>query len=369
MPDRYRALGLALGQPPLPLAEALDLADQAEAAGFGLLGVGDLLADSLTLVGALAERTTRAELFTSVAGWTRTPVTTALSAATAAELSRGRFRLGLGPMPRAWSEEWHGVDYSRPVERMREFVGAVRSAMESTFDSPTSFAGERYSFSNYRRFSPVVAEPVPIYLGATRTGMTSLAGEIADGLIANAVHSVSWLRDVQLPALEKGLAAGGRSRDDVDVGVLVLCAIDDDVERARQLARQAISVYFVAPYFGDLLRHHGLTRELEDGLRATAAGDREAAADAVSDELVELMAVLVRRSMCVGGWRAMKASSTGSCSRRRLAAEARLCGSRQNAYWQASAQPPTDGWAMRLSLLPRLQAPDPRSGPPSLLLE
>ncbi|MGI9658721.1 MAG: LLM class flavin-dependent oxidoreductase, partial [Gaiellaceae bacterium] len=291
MSGAYRALGLALGQPPIALAETLELAKEAEEAGFGMLGVGDLLADSFTLVGALAARTERAELFTCVAGWTRTPVSTALSSTTATELSGGRFRLGLGAMPQAWSEEWHGVDYAQPVERMREFVGAVRAALGSSFDSPTSFAGERYSFRNYVRFSPEPADPVPIYLGATRPAMTKLAGELADGVLANAVHSVAWLRDVQVPALEAGLAAAGRPRGDVDVSVLVICAIDEDVKRARQLARQAISVYFVAPYFGDLLRHHGLTREFEDGARAASVGDQEAATAAVSDELVELMAV------------------------------------------------------------------------------
>ena len=256
-----------------------------------MLGVGDLLADSFTLVGALAARTSRVELYTSVAGWTRTPVATALATTTAAELSGGRFRLGLGPMPRAWSEEWHGVDYARPVERMREFVGAIRSAMQSSLGTPTSFVGDRYSFSDYTRFSSQPADSVPIYLGATRPGMTSLAGEVADGLLANAVHSVAWLRDIQLPALESGLAAAGRGRRDIDVGVLVICAIDDDTERAIELSRRAISVYFVAPYFRDLLRHHGLERELEQGVCAASAGNQEAATAAVSDELVELVAV------------------------------------------------------------------------------
>ena len=291
MLDGYRAIGLALGQPATPLAESLALAERAEAAGFGMLGVGDAMADSFTLAGALAARTTQVELFTSVAGWTRTPVATALAAVTAAEVSGGRFRLGLGPMPRVWSEEWHGVDYTRPVERMREFVASVRAATRSSIATPVSFEGEMYSYRGYTRLSPTPVAAVPVYLGATRGGMTRLAGEIAEGLIANAVNTVEWLRDVQLPALEDGLAAGGRGRADVDVGVVVICALDEDMTRARALARRAIAVYFVAPYFADLLRHHGLARELEHGMRASERGDHEAAAAAVSDELVDLVAV------------------------------------------------------------------------------
>ncbi|MCY4086230.1 MAG: LLM class flavin-dependent oxidoreductase [Actinomycetia bacterium] len=291
MASAYRALGLALGQPPVSLDDSLAIVERAEAGGFRIFGVGDLLADSLTFVGALTQRSVHADLFTSIAGWTRTPVATALGALTASELCSGRFRLGLGPMPKVWSEQWHGVDYSQPVVRMREFVSAVRAACRSRATAPAEHAGRLYSFAGYTRPSVTPQRPVPIYLGATRPGMTHLAGEIADGLIANAVHSVAWLRDVQLPALEAGLEAAGRAREGVDVGALVICAIDDDRDGAVELVRRAISFYFVAPYFRDLLVEHGFTRDLEQGQAAFKAGAREAAARAVSDELVETVAL------------------------------------------------------------------------------
>jgi 5,10-methylenetetrahydromethanopterin reductase len=291
MEGSYRAIGLALGQPPAPLVDCLAIAERAEAAGFGILGVGDFLSDSFTFAGALAARTRQAELFTSIAGWTRSPVATAVAAVTAAELSDGRFRLGLGSMPQVWSEQWHDVDYTRPVERMREFVAAVRAAAGSSMGRPASFAGERYTFTDFARPSEGPGPPVPIYLGATRPGMTRLAGEAADGLIVNAVHSVSWLREVQLAALNEGLRSRDRARADVDVGILVMCAIDDDAARAAELARRAISFYFVAPYFRDLLEHHDFSRELEQGVSAAASGDQAAAMRAVSDELVDAVAV------------------------------------------------------------------------------
>jgi alkanesulfonate monooxygenase SsuD/methylene tetrahydromethanopterin reductase-like flavin-dependent oxidoreductase (luciferase family) len=102
------------------LADALRLAETAEGAGFGIVTTGEGPAETFSLVGALAMRTTSVELFSSTATWTRTPVTTALAASTVAELTGGRYRLGIGAMPRAWSEKWHDVDYARPVERMRD---------------------------------------------------------------------------------------------------------------------------------------------------------------------------------------------------------------------------------------------------------
>ena len=286
----FRAIGVALAQPPAPLAQSLKIVETAEAAGFDILGVGDLLADSLTYVGALTQRSRSAELFTSVAGWTRTPVSLALSALTAAELSGGRFRLGLGPMPQAWSENWHGIDYAQPIARMRDYVAAVRAACSTSLATPAGYAGTHYEFTEYTRLAGP-GPHIPIYLGATRPGMTRLVGEVGDGLIVNAVHTVSWLRDVQLPALAAGLDTAGRSRADVDVGALVLCAIDDNEAAAAELVRSALSFYFLAPYFQDILEHHGFEHELREGLAATQAGDRGAAARAVSDELLESVTV------------------------------------------------------------------------------
>src|SRR5262249_34118924 len=124
----FRAVGIAVGHPGVPLSDALDLAVAAEDAGLGLVAAGEAFGENFSLMGALAASTQRVELFTSIVGRTRTPVTTALAAATLQELSGGRYRLGLGSMPREWSEGWHGVAYDRLVERMRDYVAAVRTA-------------------------------------------------------------------------------------------------------------------------------------------------------------------------------------------------------------------------------------------------
>src|SRR5262249_34442267 len=158
-----------------------------------------------------------------------TPVTTALAAATVAELSGGRYRLGIGAMPRAWSEEWHDVDYSRPVERMRDYVAAIRTAWRQRPGAPVSHAGPFYRFRHYARDpAPPDEVPVPIYLAALRPRMSALTGEIAEGVILNVQHTKDWLRDVLWPALYEGLERGGREAADLDVGILVMCVVDDD---------------------------------------------------------------------------------------------------------------------------------------------
>lgn len=288
----FRMLGVTAAMPPVALADTLRLAELVEQRGLGMVAVGDVHADCFSMLGAFAGRTSRVELFASIAGWTRSPVATAIAARSLHEVSGGRFRLGLGPMPKQWSEDWHGVDYAHPAERMRDYVAAIRAAMRSGLGAPAAHDGPYYRFHGFQRAVPPPqdADP-PIYLGVTRARMTQLAGEVADGAILNVVSTLDWICDVQVPALERGLARSGRTRADLDVGIAVLCAIDDDAERAFAMARLGLAFYLIAPYFTDLLRHHGFEREIEVAVPAALAGDFAGAAAALRPELIERMAL------------------------------------------------------------------------------
>ena len=140
----FRAVGLTVGYGCLELPESVELARRADAAGIGIIAAGDGFVENFSTMGAIAASTSRAELFTSVVGWTRTPVTAALAATTLQDLSRGRYRLGLGTMPREWSEGWHDVEYSRPVSRMRDYVAAIRAAWSARPGEPVDHTGPYY---------------------------------------------------------------------------------------------------------------------------------------------------------------------------------------------------------------------------------
>lgn len=286
----FRTFGVTIANPTMHLADALDLARMAEKAGFGILAVGDAFGDSFATLGAVSTVTEKPELFAAIATWTRTPVMTAFSSNTLTELSGGRFRLGFGAMPRDWSEQWHRVDYAKPVDRMRDYVAAIRTARAAKPGSPVDHHGPFYQFENYAPLTEQ-SSPAPIYLGVTLPKMCALAGEVAEGVIFNGVHTARWLHEVSLPALDEGARRAGRKRSDLDIAQLIFCAIADDERTAFDLARPAVAFYFGIPYMQSLLRHHGWDRQLERGLAALNKGDFTGAFAEVSDEMVDAITI------------------------------------------------------------------------------
>ena len=285
-------IGVALGHAGAPVAESLDLARQAEAAGLAAVAIGDANVETLVTAAALATVTSRVTIVTGIATWTRTPVTTAHAAKTIQNLAGGRYRLGLGPMPKAWSEEWHGIDYARPVERMRDYVGAIRAALAATPEAPRDHEGPFYAFRGFTGKPMVPEHPVPIDLAATRPKMTELAGEIADGVLFNTMASPEWLAADGRAALERGLERGGRDRSALEVGVLRICTIDDDAAHAHDLARPGLAYYWGIPYFTDALRFHGFEEEIAAGeLLAAGPFDWPARCAAVSDRMLQTMCI------------------------------------------------------------------------------
>ncbi len=141
--------------------------------------------DAPSALGYLAGRTENILLGSGIIQLgTRTPVAIAQAALTLAELSDGRFLLGLGPSGPQVIEGLHGVAFAKPLSRMRETVAIIRQA----------FAGEKISYSDNQfeiprpggegrpmRLSMPANPDIPIYLASMSPKLLELTGEVADG--------------------------------------------------------------------------------------------------------------------------------------------------------------------------------------------
>ena len=125
-------------------------------------------------------------------------------------LSRGRLLLGLGSQIKPHIEKRYSMPWSHPAPRMREYVLAMRAIWSCWNEgTPLNFRGEFYRHTLMSPFFNPGPNPYgapKVYLAAVGELMTEVAGEVADGLLVHPFSTERYIREVTLPALERGLA-------------------------------------------------------------------------------------------------------------------------------------------------------------------
>jgi probable F420-dependent oxidoreductase len=139
---------------------------------------------------------------------------------------------------------------------MRHIWGAFQK------EHPLRFAGEFYRFDLMSPFfdpGPIAQPAIAVYLAAVNEGMFRTAGEVADGIVAHPFSTASYLREIGMPSLTRGLARTGRRRADVTVACPVFTLVDASPTRAADEAfvRQQIAFYGSTPTYRTVLAHHG----------------------------------------------------------------------------------------------------------------
>jgi 5,10-methylenetetrahydromethanopterin reductase len=227
------------------LTEQLRLAKRADDLGFESVWVCEtrLARDAISVLGAMAAITSRVKLGPGVVNtWTRGPALMALTFATLDELAPNRLMCGLGAYwdPLAWKQ---GIERTRLITQMREYVDVVKRLLnmeEVTLEGEVVHVRDiRLDLGDGR---PRVPKHVPIYIGATGMQMLELSGKIADGVLLNAMLSTEYVRAC-VAQVERGAKAAGRGMDEIDLPLLVSCALDKDGDKARHAGRRLATMY------------------------------------------------------------------------------------------------------------------------------
>jgi probable F420-dependent oxidoreductase len=90
--------------------------------------------------------------------------------------------------------------------------------------------------------------------------MAEVAGEVADGLLVHAFTTEKYLREVTIPALEKGLSKVGKTRKDIEVaypGFVITGDNEQQIESAIALVKAQVSFYGSTPAYRPVLEMHG----------------------------------------------------------------------------------------------------------------
>jgi len=127
------------------------------------------------------------------------------AATTRLGLGNGVVPIYLGVSHRASMEAMLGLTLREPLAVMREYVAVLRGAL----GGGAAFEGRHYRV----KWSLAVPErppTPPLYLAALSRNMLELAGEIADGVVLW-LCSPGYVRDVAIPALQRGRARAGKT--------------------------------------------------------------------------------------------------------------------------------------------------------------
>ena len=248
----------------------------------------------------LAATATDCDLMTNVAmALPRSPLHLAYAANDLQLLSGGRFRLGVGSQIRPHIERRYGARWERPVAQMRESVEATIAILDHfAGDGPFDFRGEWTTHTlmtpNFNPGPNPHGRP-PVLVGALGPRMTAMAAEVADGVLVMPFNSRRHLVDRTLPAIERGLAAAGRQRSDIEVVAEVICAVgrnEEELAAAMAGVRLLVAFYASTPSYLPVLDAEGQA-DLQAELNAMSKrGDWEGMASRVDDDLLAAIAAI-----------------------------------------------------------------------------
>jgi probable F420-dependent oxidoreductase len=191
------------------------------------------------------------------------------------------------------------MPWSHPAARMRELILAIRAIWACWNEgAPLDFRGEFYRHTLMTPFFDPGPNPFgapTIQLAAVGERMTEVAGEVADGIILHAFTTEQYVREVTLPALERGWAKAGKQRDDFEISgpmFVVSGTNDEELDRARRGTREQIAFYGSTPAYRGVLELHGWGDLQDDLNRLSKRGEWAAMGDLITDDILETFAVV-----------------------------------------------------------------------------
>lgn len=257
--------------------------------------------------------TSTIELGTGIAvAFARSPMVMAQIANDLQAASQGRFVLGLGSQIKPHITKRFSMPWSdKPAAQMREFVQAMRAIWECWHQqSPLDFRGDFYTHTLMTPFFDPGPNPhgVPkVMLAGVGPHMTQVAGEVCDGFLCHAFTTEPYFRGVTLPALERGLAKAGRSRDDFEISgpaFVVTGTTEEEMAASKAGVKGQIAFYGSTPAYRGVLELHGWG-DLQTELNALSKQGRWVEmGELIDDEVLDAFAVVAEPEHIAAGWKA-----------------------------------------------------------------
>ena len=253
----------------------------------------------LTLIAAA---TSEVEIGTNIAvAFARSPLSMAQVAWDLQNMSGGRLHLGLGTQVRAHIERRYSMPFEHPAARVTDYIHCLRAIWNSfQTGAKADYKGQFYQFTLMNPMfnpGPIDQPKIPVYLAGVNARMCRAAGEVADGFHVHPMHSVAYLRDVVIPALDEGARLRGKRASDLELYspvFVVTGETQEDFDKNEARVRAQIAFYGSTPSYRTLLTHHDMEDVGKELSARARRGDWDAMPKLVPDALLEQLAVIAK---------------------------------------------------------------------------
>lgn len=199
------------------------------------------------------------------------------------EISNGRTILGIGSHTETMYD-WLGLNKSNLVDLTRESIHLVRGLLAGR---AMEFNGKNFHWSNecYLRFK-APRKHIPIYVPGIGKEMFELSGMIGDGSLPMATPPESI--DYPIKHIKEGARKAHRDPSKIDYVGLIWIYVSESGRVDKSALKKVIS-YFLPYLEQEMISRAGITQtDVEPVRRELLNGNYEKAAEAVTDEMLEL---------------------------------------------------------------------------------
>ena len=295
-------LGLISGYSGRKINIPIDHVKHAENLGYESIWTSEAYgSDAVTPAAWILAQTERIKVGTAIMQMpARSPAMAAMTAMTLAELSGGRFIVGLGASGPQVVEGWHGVAYGKPVTRLKEYVQIMKQIISR--EGPAVFDGDQYQLPYTQAGSTGLGKPlksiltcdedIPIYAASITPRGVAAAAEVCDGLFP------IWMDPEKFSVFEKPIQdgfskSGDKSLLDFDISPFVTVVMGDDVEQCMAPIRGNMALYIGGMGARDKNFYNNYTQKLgfeDEALKIQdlfLSGRKDEAMAAVPSELID----------------------------------------------------------------------------------
>jgi len=248
--------------------------------------------ESFATLGAISQVTKRVRLGTSIINiYSRTPATVAMAATTLDMLSDNRTVIGLGASTAAIVENWHGLNFERPVDRMQEYVHCLRKAASG---DKTDYSGKFFRVNNFKILHQPLRRHIPIFVAAINKRMLSVASKDADGVLL-------YLRPLQeLKKTVSALHSMAHISQNFEIALSLIFSVSNkNPEKARMRAAKTLAFYIaVGKYYSKFLSENGFKNAVEQIVFEYRKNGGDAAAKIVPQNMLESLTICGSSQEC-----------------------------------------------------------------------